>query len=170
MADTEKEFQRLVADLDYPLVVVTVAAGDERSGCLVGFTTQCSIHPPRYWVCISKANRTWEVAVRAENMVVHVPSPEERGLAELFGETTGDEVDKFARTDWAPGPDGVTPVLAGCARWFAGHVLRQVDSGDHTSFLVEPFAASSGSERRGQGQLGFQAAKDLDPGHPPDDF
>lgn len=170
MADAEREFQRVVADLDYPLLVVTVAADGERSGCLVGFTTQCSIHPPRYWVCISKANRTWGVAVRAQNMVVHVPSPEERALAELFGETTGDEVDKFARAEWVPGPDGITPVLSGSARWFAGRVVQQVDSGDHTSFLVEPFAASSARERQERGQLGFQAAKDLDPGHPPDDF
>lgn len=167
MTEGEKEFQRLVADLDYPLLIVTVADGDERSGCLVGFATQCSIHPPRYWVCISKANHSWGVAMRAEAMVVHVPSAEERALAELFGQATGDEVDKFAQADWGTGPDGVTPVLSGCARWFAGRVLDRVDSGDHTSFLVEPFAASQGRER---GQLGFQAAKDMSPGHPPDDI
>ena len=164
MPDAEQEFQRLVADLDYPLLIVTVVGDGERSGCLVGFATQCSIHPPRYWICISKSNHTWGVAMRAETMVVHVPSSEERALAELFGEATGDEVDKFARAEWAPGPDGVTPVLSGCDRWFAARVLQRVDGGDHTSFLVEPFAASGGGER---GQLGFQAAKDMDPGHPP---
>jgi flavin reductase (DIM6/NTAB) family NADH-FMN oxidoreductase RutF len=85
-------------------------------------------------------------------------------LVELFGETTGDDIDKFSRVPWEPGPDGVTPLLSGCTRWFAGRVIQQVDSGDHTSFLIEPFAASSGSE---EGQLGFQEAKDLEPGHAP---
>ncbi len=164
MPDAEYEFQRLVADLDYPLLIVTVVGDGERSGCLVGFATQCSIHPPRYWICISEANHTWGVAMRAETMVVHVPSSDERALAELFGEATGDEVDKFSRAEWTPGPDGVTPVLSECTRWFAARILQRVDGGDHTSFLVEPFAASSGGER---GQLGFQAAKDMDPGHPP---
>ncbi|MBA2750895.1 MAG: flavin reductase [Actinobacteria bacterium] len=161
---TWREFQRLVADLDYPLFIVTVAADGERSGCLIGFATQCSIDPPRYWACISKTNHTWKVAVRAQTLVVHVPSPDERGLVELFGETTGDDIDKFSRVPWEPGPDGVTPLLSGCTRWFAGRVIQQVDSGDHTSFLIEPFAASSGSEK---GQLGFQEAKDLEPGHAP---
>ena len=162
--DADEAFQRIVADLDYPLLLVTVAAGGERSGCMVGFATQCSIHPPRYWVCISKANHTSKVAMRAESMVVHFPSAEERELAALFGEETGDEVDKFSRAAWEPGPDGVTPVLSGCRRWFAGRVLDRVDAGDHTSHLLEPFAASVGSE---EGQLGFQAAKDLSPGHEP---
>jgi flavin reductase (DIM6/NTAB) family NADH-FMN oxidoreductase RutF len=97
-------------------------------------------------------------------MMVHVPSPDERALAELFGERTGDEVDKFAGVAWDPGPDGVTPVLSDCTRWFAARVLQQVDSGDHTSFLVEAFAASSGTEKS---QLGFQQAKDMTPGHEP---
>ncbi len=153
-----------MADLDYPLFIVTVAAGDERSGCLVGFATQCSISPPRYWVCISKTNHTWKVAVRAEAMVVHVPAPDQRGLGELFGEKTGDDIDKFSRVPWAAGPDGLTPLLSGCTRWFAGRILREVDSGDHTSFLIESFAASSGTE---QGQLGFQAAREMKPGHAP---
>ncbi len=164
MADPEQELHRLVAELDYPMLIVTAAGDGERSGCLVGFATQCSVHPPRFWVCISKANRTWAVAISAEALVVHVPSERERGLAELFGEETGDEVDKFSRAAWRPGPDGVTPVLSGCARWFAGRVLERVDTGDHTSFLVEPFAASSGGDG---GQLGFQAAKGMDPGHEP---
>lgn len=144
--------------------MVTVAAEGERSGCLVGFTTQCSIHPPRYWVCISKTNHTWGLAVRAESMIVHALGASELGLAKLFGEKTGDDLDKFAQTDWEPGPDGVTPLLSACTRWFAGRVLDQVDSGDHTSFLVEPLAASSGRE---EGQLGFQQARDLSPGHEP---
>ena len=164
MADPDQEFQRLVADLDYPLFIVTVAADGERSGCLVGFATQCSIRPPRYWVCISKSNHTWGVAVRADTMVVHVPSDAERGLAELFAEQTGDQVDKFSAVQWVPGPDGATPVLSECPRWFAGRIVEQVDTGDHTSFLLDTLAASSGGQA---GQIGFQAARDMSPGHEP---
>ena len=91
------EFNELVADIDYPMFIVTVADGDERAGCLVGFATQSSIDPPRFIVCLSKRNRTFRVAMKAAVVVVHLVLEPEAPLAELFGGETGDEVDKFER-------------------------------------------------------------------------
>ncbi len=165
MTDAEAEFQRLVSGLDYPMYVVTAASGGARSGCLVGFGTQCSIHPPRYWVCLSKRNRTYEVARGADVLAVHVLGADDADVARLFGEETGDDVDKFARCRWEPGPDGATPVLTSCRGWFLGRVLDRVDAGDHVSFLLEPVWAEAGD---GDGPaLGFQQAKGLEPGHEP---
>jgi hypothetical protein len=59
MASPEETFQRLVAKLDYPMFIATVAADGE--------------------------------------------------LAELFGGETGDEVDKFDRCEWRPGPWSSSP-------------------------------------------------------------
>jgi flavin reductase (DIM6/NTAB) family NADH-FMN oxidoreductase RutF len=164
MSDTEKQFQRLVGRLDYPLFVVTAAAGEERDGCLVGFTSQCSIHPPLFLVCISDKNRTHRIAQRAEFLVVHEVPQERRDLAELFGGETADEYDKLADVDWRPGPGGA-PIVAGLDDWFAGRVAERIDwSGDHTGFVLEPVAA----EVHGDGQqLSFQEAKDIEPGHEP---
>ncbi|MDP9070929.1 MAG: flavin reductase family protein [Actinomycetota bacterium] len=164
MPDVEERFQALVGGLDYPMYIVTVAADDRRAGCLVGFGTQSSIDPPRYWICISKQNHTYRVARRADALAVHVLDRGHRELARLFGEETGDEVDKFSRCDWHPGPDGVTPVLSDCPRWFLGRLVDRVDSGDHESFLLEPVASSS--DQAHEAQLGFQSLKDLEPGHP----
>ena len=164
MSEVEERFQALVAGMDYPMYVVTVAADGERAGCLVGFGTQASIDPPRYWICLSRQNRTYRVARRSEALAVHVLGRSHAGLARLFGEETGDEVDKFARCQWAPGPDGATPVLTACDRWFLGRVVDRVDGGDHESFLLEPVASSS--EQAHEPQLGFQDVKDLEPGHP----
>ena len=162
--DVEHEFQRLVGALDYPLFVVTAAAGEERDGCLVGFTTQCSIHPPLFLVCISDKNRTHRIAERAQHLVVHVVPEERRDLAELFGGETADEHDKLADVDWSPGPGG-TPVVAGFDAWFAGRIVERLGwSGDHTGFVLEPVAA----EAHGDGhELTFQEAKDIEPGHEP---
>ena len=88
--------------------------------------------------------------------------PQDRPLAALFGGATGDAVDKFARSDWRPGPGG--PVLKTCRQWFAGRVLDRFDVGDHVAFLVEPFAAAAEPL---EGQLGFQDVGGLRPGHPP---
>jgi flavin reductase (DIM6/NTAB) family NADH-FMN oxidoreductase RutF len=159
------EFTRLVAALDYPLFVVTTAADGERSGCLIGFATQCSIHPPRFLACLSVKNHTFEVARRAEHLVVHVLHEDDEETAELFGGETGDDVDKFAHTSWHPGPGGA-PILEAAEAWFAGRVLEVVDLGDHHGFVLEPVAADAEEAEPGD-QLSFQQGKDIDPGHAP---
>jgi flavin reductase (DIM6/NTAB) family NADH-FMN oxidoreductase RutF len=154
-------FQRLVARLDYPMFIATVAAGGERAGCLIGFATQCSIHPPRFLAGISDKNRTFRVAGDADSMAIHLV-PENAGeLAELFGGETGDELDKFARCDWRAGPGGV-PLLDDCPNRFVGRILDRVDFGDHVGVVLEPFFAE---EHKDSGQFGFHRAKRIDPGH-----
>src|SRR4051794_1697995 len=106
-------FEEIVGTFDLPMFVVTARAGDESDGCLVGFTTQCSIDPPRFLVCLSVKNRTTEIARRADVLVVHALRAEQKALAEHFGGETGDEVDKFASVAWHEGPGGI-PVVAGC--------------------------------------------------------
>jgi flavin reductase (DIM6/NTAB) family NADH-FMN oxidoreductase RutF len=159
VSDTDT-FEGIAAELDYPMYIVTAAAGGERSGCLAGFGTQCSIDPVRFLICISKANHTHAIASAADMLVVHVLRGGDRELAALFGTETGDEIDKFTRCSWQPGPDDI-PVLDGLD-WFAGRVLARHDVGDHTAMVLEPFA---GSHDHHAPQLGFQAVRDLDPGH-----
>jgi flavin reductase (DIM6/NTAB) family NADH-FMN oxidoreductase RutF len=161
--EDEKAHDCLVSHLDNPMFVVTVASEHGRAGCLVGFATQCSIHPPRWYVGISKLNYTFAIAAGADLVVVHALGVGNAGLARLFGEQTGDDIDKFSRCQWQPGPDGRTPVLTECPRWFAGKVVDRFDPGDHLGLVLAPIAA----ECRDHGpQLGFQALHDLDPGHP----
>lgn len=162
MPAREATFEQLSAQLDYQLFIVTTAAAEERSGCLLGFATQTSIRPPRFLVCISRKNHTYRVACRARVLVVHFVPEQATALAELFGGETGDEIDKFAHCDWRPGPDGA-PVLTALDSWFAGSVLTHVDLGDHVGFVLAPIAgAASRSERT----LTFHRARWIDPGHP----
>ena len=56
MANRGAAFKDLIAQLDYPMIVVTTASAGERAGCLVGFHTQSSIDPERFAVWLSKAN------------------------------------------------------------------------------------------------------------------
>jgi flavin reductase (DIM6/NTAB) family NADH-FMN oxidoreductase RutF len=154
-------FHAFVEGLDYPMFVVTTTDGTERSGCLVGFTTQVSIDPPRMLVCLSVRNHTYRIAVGARLLAVHVLGEDQRPLSELFGEQTGDEVDKFSRCSWRPGPGGV-PLLDGALRLFVGRVLEQLPFGDHVGFLLEPVLVEEESTGRG---LMFEDVKDMDPGH-----
>ncbi|HWC35379.1 MAG TPA: flavin reductase family protein [Mycobacteriales bacterium] len=162
MSDLQDTFEALVSDLDYPMYVVTACDGTHRAGCLVGFTTQASIDPPRLLVLLSKANETWRVASQAEVLGVHYLGVDNKHLAELFGEESGDWTDKFARCDWHEGPSG-TPLLSGVRGWVAGRVLERLDAGDHVAHLLEPVDAGIDTDGR---PLTLQRVRDLDPGHP----
>jgi flavin reductase (DIM6/NTAB) family NADH-FMN oxidoreductase RutF len=154
---------RMLSRLDYPVFVVTTVDRDERSGCLVGFLTQCSIDPVRFLVCLSVRNHTYRVALRAELLAVHLIGDTQRDLAELFAAETGDQLDKFDRCAWQPGPGGV-PLLTGAPAWFAGRVLERFELGDHVGFLLSPVAAATDDERGLP--LMLSAIRDLTPGHP----
>lgn len=160
---SRRAVHQLVSELDYPMFIVTVAAKGERAGCLVGFATQCSIDPPRFLVCLSDKNRTLRVARTATVLVVHLVPRAAEDLANLFGEQTGDEIDKFERCDWSPGPEG-TPILSECGNWFAGRILERFPAGDHHAYLLEPFEAASDP---GQAQFDFHRAKRMRSGHEP---
>ena len=164
MPGEPNEFERLMAQLDYSLFIVTVAAGEERAGCLVGFASQVSIHPPRFLIGLSVKNRTYRVAsAGAHTLVVHFVPEQAEELALLFGGETGDEVDKFSRCDWRPGPGGA-PIVAGLEDWFAGHVLERLPFGDHCGYLLEPIEEEA---HRSGSSLTFRRAKWIEPGHAP---
>jgi flavin reductase (DIM6/NTAB) family NADH-FMN oxidoreductase RutF len=161
--DARKTFNSLMAELDYPMFIVTTVADGERSGCLIGFATQISIKPPRFLAGLSHKNRTYRVAKDAEHLgVVEVPD-DEAELAELFGGETGDEVDKFERCDWREGPGGV-PLLDALPNRFVGRILERLDAGDHDAVVLEPVAAERPEPER---ELTFHRARRIEPGHAP---
>jgi flavin reductase (DIM6/NTAB) family NADH-FMN oxidoreductase RutF len=155
-------FEKLVSMLDYPMYVVTTSADGERAGCLVGFTSQVSIGPPRFLVGLSNKNHTYRVAQRAAHLAVHLVPRRHKDLARLFGSETGDRVDKFARCDWQLGPHDM-PVLSEASGWFVGEVLDRHALGDHVGFLLNPVDGSA-PERFDQ-LVTFADVRDLEPGH-----
>jgi flavin reductase (DIM6/NTAB) family NADH-FMN oxidoreductase RutF len=151
-----------MADLDHPMVVVTTASGDARSGCLVGFHAQCGMEPPRYAVWLSKANHTYRIGSLAEIFAVHFLRPDQAPLAALFGTSTGDDVDKFEQCPWHAGPDDV-PLLDDCGDRFIGRRVAWVDVGaDHVCVVLEPVDAV---HQPGTDWLGLRDVLDLDAGH-----
>jgi flavin reductase (DIM6/NTAB) family NADH-FMN oxidoreductase RutF len=149
--------------VDYPLYVVTVRAPDaEMSGCLAGFVTQCSIDPPNFLVCLSKVNHTLRVAEHSPGMALHLLGEDQADLARLFGEETGDRLDKFASVDWRLGSTGA-PLLVDTAVSIEGHVLAHFPVGDHEAFLMRAVRAVPGGHR---GILTYRTTPPLQPGHP----
>jgi flavin reductase (DIM6/NTAB) family NADH-FMN oxidoreductase RutF len=161
LGDVAGTFNQLVGDLDYPMFIVTAAAGEQRAGCLVGFTTQTSVDPPRFLVCLSEKNRTTELAGDAELLGVHAVPADATELAELFGGETGHEVDKLAQVGWRPGPDGV-PLLDDAPNRFVGRIEARLPAGDHTAYLLAPVEAEAEADMT---EFSFHRAKRIEPGH-----
>jgi flavin reductase (DIM6/NTAB) family NADH-FMN oxidoreductase RutF len=162
MTDAEEQLRDLLGDLDVPMFILTVAHEGERSGCLLGFGTQASIDPVRFLACVSEVNHTFAPAMASTHVAVHLaPDEPDLALARLFGEETGDEIDKFERCRWHEGPQG-QPILEDCPAWFVGRVRDRHRLGDHHGLLLEPVAVDG----RAEGYLHLSRATQLDPGHP----
>jgi flavin reductase (DIM6/NTAB) family NADH-FMN oxidoreductase RutF len=159
---TEPELGDLAEVLDPAMVVVTVAADGEVDGCLVGFHSQCSIDPPRYAVWLSVANRTHDLAQRADRLAVHVLGADDHDLASLFGGETGDDIDKLGRCAWTPGPGGV-PLLDRCSTRIVGRIVASAtDTGDHDVFVLDVEDATA---EAGVTPIRLRQVTDIDPGH-----
>ncbi|MFF8594678.1 flavin reductase family protein [Streptomyces sp. NPDC015220] len=163
MTDGNAFFHRLDPDM----CVVTAVAGGERAGCLVGFSSQCSMNPLRFVVWLSKENRTFRVAERADRLAVHLLTRRQRALAELFGGLTGDDgVDKFADVRCTDRYGGAV-VLDDAPAWFVGLVHSRADAGDHVGFVLDP-VGFGGTGARGEPSLRLADALGIRPGHPAD--
>jgi flavin reductase (DIM6/NTAB) family NADH-FMN oxidoreductase RutF len=155
-------FDHALESVDTAMIVVTTAAADERAGCLVGFHAQCSIEPRRYVVWLSKSNHTFRVGLLATHFAVHYLSTDDLDVAEHFGTTTGDEVDKFASWDWSEHHSGV-PVLDRCANRLVARRTALLDEGsDHVCVVLEPIDVTYGGRFH---PLRLSAVKHLRPGH-----
>jgi flavin reductase (DIM6/NTAB) family NADH-FMN oxidoreductase RutF len=150
---------------DGPALVVTAQSDAGRSGCFVAFATQCSIYPPRLLVCLSVVNLTTTVASRAQALGVHVLQPDQSRLASLFGEESGDQIDKFDRVAWREGLQGA-PILEECPTWLEGVILERFPLGDHVGYLLEVVDVRADSPRQ---TMHKSDAMNLDAGHPADE-
>lgn len=164
--DTADAVDRFVAAADGAMVVVTVATAGERSGCMIGFWSQCSIEPRRLALWMSVENHTTSLVDAGSVVGIHLLTVGDHDLAELFGGETTDEVDKFAalRDDEWSDDEGV-PVLVRCPNRLVGRVVRVVDDGscDHRLAIVEPVAASAADAAT---PLRLSDVDDVDAGHP----
>jgi flavin reductase (DIM6/NTAB) family NADH-FMN oxidoreductase RutF len=100
--------------------------------------------------------------MRADRLAVHAVTDAQRGLAELFGGETGDDIDKFSRCEWTAAGDG-TPILARPQTWFLGSVVDRIDLGDHVGCVIAPERWRDGGRLE---QLTVPDLAGLEPGHP----
>jgi flavin reductase (DIM6/NTAB) family NADH-FMN oxidoreductase RutF len=145
---TRDAYDRVIEPVDPVAIIVTSASGGDKAGCLVTFSGPCSIEPPRYAVWLSHRNHTYRVALAADELLVHMLTPADLPLAEIFGGVSGMAEDKFAGVPWSD--CGGMPLLRVTGGWLRGRIRsrvpgREETGGDHTCFVLAPVAAGGGS-------------------------
>ena len=166
-APDQDEYERVIEAVDPIAVIVTCASGGDKAGCLVTYSTPCSIQPPRYAAWLSHRNHTYQVALEASELIVHMLTHADLPLAEFFGGVSGKNQDKFARV--RSSDSGGAPLLEVSGGWLRGRILSRVPGreemgGDHTCFVLAPTAAGGGN---GSGRpLRLSDVKHIHPGQP----
>jgi flavin reductase (DIM6/NTAB) family NADH-FMN oxidoreductase RutF len=160
-------YERVIGPVDPAAVIVTCASGGDKAGCLVTYNVPCSVEPPRYAVWLAHRNHTYRVALSADELIVHMLTPADLPLAELFGGVSGMREDKFARVPWTD--QGGLPLLETGGGWLRGRILsrvpgREETGGDHTCFVLEPTAADGGG--RDGALLRHSDVRYIHPGQP----
>lgn len=152
----------LMTSVDPAMIVLTTVAEGSRAGCLVGFHCQSSIGPEHYCVWLSKANRTYEVALRARHFAVHFLASDDLPVAEHFGTASGQDVDKFAELDLET--DGYdVPLLRSCPnRVLLDRITLLDDGGDHVCLTARVRRVDTAGPFT---PLRLSDVAHLDPGH-----
>ena len=165
-AELKAAYEHVIEPVNPVAVIVTCASGGDLAGCLVTFSHPCSIEPPRYAAWLSPHNRTYRVASRSDELIVHMLTRADLPLAELFGGVSGTLEDKFSQVPWSD--RGGTPLLRTGGGWLRGRILsRAADpdpaGGDHVCFVLEPVEASGGGNND---LLRHSDVRHISPGQP----
>jgi flavin reductase (DIM6/NTAB) family NADH-FMN oxidoreductase RutF len=149
---SDRAFDRLMEAFDQPVVVVAAASRRGAAACVVSFSSQCSVDPPRYCVYLPKDHGAYEVARRAGHLMVHFLDRRQHDVATALATVPHEGRDTAADDEpgtdrpatgasplrWRPGPDGRTPRLHGVDAWLFGRVADRHDTGDHVGFVLAP--------------------------------
>ncbi len=124
--------------LSYGLFVLTSAADDRDSGCIINTAQQVTSEPNRISIAVNKSNFTHDLVKQSGKFNISIISEAaEFGLFQHFGFQSGRDVDKFA--DYAAckrSANGLYYVTAGINSYISATVEREVDLGSHTLFIA----------------------------------
>jgi len=130
--------QKVMYNLSYGLFVLTSAAGDRESGCIINTAGQVTSQPNRVTIAVNKANFTHDLVLEGGRFNLSILS-EAAGFDTFkhFGFQSGREVDKFAGYEACRrSPNGLYYVTAGTNGLISATVEQAIDLGSHTLFIA----------------------------------
>lgn len=124
--------------ITYGLYIVSSGSEENKSGYIANTVFQVTAEPPLVAISCNKNNYTSDLINESKAFSISVlkqdTSPE---LIGLFGYKSGNEIDKFANTNFISGSTGTPIVTEDSIAWFECRLVNQYDVGSHIIYIGE---------------------------------
>jgi flavin reductase (DIM6/NTAB) family NADH-FMN oxidoreductase RutF len=128
---TPAAFRDAIRRLPSGVTIVTIGAGDKRTGLTATSVSRLSNDPPTLIVCVDRASASYSAIVATSEFAVNVLAGDQREFAENFADGSGlAESERYANGRWLELPDG-TPYLADATAVFDCEVEERVERHSH---------------------------------------
>ncbi|MEZ5913526.1 MAG: CoA transferase [Paracoccaceae bacterium] len=146
--DARRDLRRAFGQFATGVTVLTTRQADgPPRGVTANSFSSVSLDPPLLLVCLAKTAHSCDVFAQAPHFAVNILSDAQKEVSGLFASRSAE---KFANTDWHPGPHDL-PFVDGALASFACARHRLVDAGDHLILIGRVL-----SHERNEGKpLGF---------------
>lgn len=115
--------------------VITVGAGEHRSGLVATSAVSLSMEPPLMLVCVNRSSSSRPLFERFGHFGVNSLAPHHQPIAERFtGQGGVRGVDRFALGQWRTGPTGA-PLLVGAAVALDCEIEDMIEKSTHTILI-----------------------------------
>lgn len=126
----------VLKDLSYGLYVMTSLYNDQMNGQIVNSVNQVTSEPVRIAVTVNKKNLTHDFVQESKLFGISIldettPMP----FFELFGFTSGRDVDKLSQVSHRKGVTGCPVVHENALSFVEAVVFKEIDLGSHTIFI-----------------------------------
>ena len=140
MAVDDAEFKQALSHFASGVTVVTTEHDGKPYGMTVASFASLSLHPPLVLICIERAVKTHDAIAASGKFGVNILTKSQADISNRFASKSDD---KFSGLDVVEGSSGV-PLIAGALTTLECTVWEQLPGGDHTIFVGEVVATTSG--------------------------
>ncbi len=124
------------------VTIVTATLNGVSHGMTVSSFTSVSLEPPQILISLAHNTRTHELVSRSGKFGVTILATGQDEISNRFAGRIADDENRLAGLETFC-LDGEIPLLKGGLAWLLGRVAQTVDSGSHTLFIAQVFAAQS---------------------------
>lgn len=132
------------------IFVISVDENGRPSGMINAWHMKCSREPALFAVCLLKTGYTHKLIQQSKEFVVAVANKELEKEVLFFGETHGNEVDKFKETgiETTKAKFIKSPLIKKATINFECVLEKEVDAGDHIVFIGKILNSYVNSEKK----------------------
>lgn len=132
------ELRSAWASIPTPITTVAAVIDGQPIGLIVGSYVGLSLEPALVAVSIQKTSRSWPLLQKADHLGISVLT---RDHQHLVRQLAGPIDNRFDNVDWQDDRGAV--LLGDSAVQLTGHIVNELDTGDHVTAVLEVDRVSS---------------------------